>query len=135
MSRTIHHVRRHGFLAGWYEARPHLDRCAPYVLTDLRYSAAELRAAEAEGRRPRPARLTHRRRLTGLAVYLMRCGCVSGYAAVQEGRARRGVRDDLAAIRARYGAGAVTTDGPWWETDLGIDVPPTRHRHSALYSL
>ncbi|MEU9011806.1 hypothetical protein AB0D12_18895 [Streptomyces sp. NPDC048479] len=123
MSRTAHHIPwRHDDLGPTWEQRHRSVALRALVLRSLRYSHREQVPARAEGRRARP-RLVR----TGFAIYQYDrayrstgLGSVTGQA---ERRARCAVRMRCDEIRRAHRAGA----------DVDLDVPPTRHRHGALY--
>lgn len=123
MYRTAHHIPwHHDDLGPTWEDRHRSVALRALVLRSLRYSHREQALARAEGRRARP-RLVR----TGFAIYQhdrahrsTRLGSVTGQA---ERRARCAVRRKCAEIRRAHRAGAV----------LDLDIPPTRHRHDALY--
>ncbi|MBW5482353.1 hypothetical protein GPJ59_10770 [Streptomyces bambusae] len=94
------------------------------VLRDLRRSARSRAAAQAAGRRPQPETVTRRVEIRTLARYL-RDPFVARWAAYDEGRARRRLRDATTALvrLARTDPRALAD----------ADIPPARHRRAGLW--
>ncbi|RJL31615.1 hypothetical protein [Bailinhaonella thermotolerans] len=101
------------------------------TITDLRYGAACLRRACRAGHRPRPSSLRHRAEVRTWARAHVRDRSVARRARVQERQERRRVRHALDQARRRINAarGSHLASGPLGD----IDVPPTRHRHNAVW--
>ncbi|NUW46952.1 hypothetical protein [Nonomuraea rhodomycinica] len=101
------------------------------TVVDLRYSAACLREARRDGRRPRPAAVRRRVDVRSRARAGSRDRWVSWAAGVEEGRARARLRLTLEAIRRTVNA---TTGGrPAVEAADALDVAPARHRRGAVW--
>lgn len=110
MSRTVHHlvdnlneISYDYSTPGALRARNHLQGIRRHTLYDLRFSDAELRRAEKEGRRPQPVRLRHR------VDYFWYCTAyasetrIVGYLCNERERASRTLmRDQLAQAARRY---------------------------------
>ncbi|WP_262387175.1 hypothetical protein [Streptomyces sp. TRM49041] len=129
MARTAHHlthVRAHRDL--WTDAPPR----APWhsvVLHGLRYSAATLADAARAGRRPRPQRVRPQVTVRRFARYRWDRS-VSRWAAEGERRARQDLRGRLRALELLVDDGTGHLDLSPTED---VDVPPTRHRHTARW--
>lgn len=130
MSHTVHHVPSRHRKPG-SRSTPWYSICGgPFTansLTELRYSAAEMSAARAAGRRAEPALLV---RSFAAYSYPRALGVrVSG-----RRRPEAGARAALRAFRTSA-RGRLNAAGPGELLDVAedLDHPPTRHRHIALW--
>ncbi|WP_017589100.1 hypothetical protein [Nocardiopsis ganjiahuensis] len=121
MARTVHHTRtgRLGF-----------ELFRAVTATELRYGAAELRAARREGRRPVPRPVTRRSRTHEPARLLADDGWVSEWAAVEERRERQNLRRAVTEVRVRVNTAEGRLDP---EAAEEVPLPQGRHRRSALW--
>ncbi|GAA3111684.1 hypothetical protein [Streptosporangium carneum] len=130
MSRTAHHIRSSRLPDTRRPGRRISDPWRTVTITDLRYSASELRAAEAAGRRPIPKRSRFRVEFfTYLGAY-GRGGAVAEDANFYERRERRRLRERALEIRRQ--ADAATADAAE-ETDDFV-IHPFHHRRGVLWN-
>ena len=123
MSRTVHALRwqrqraRPVDLDGWHASR---RPWAFNVVADLRYSRADLAAADREGQRPRPHRIRH-----VLAAYHYPRAYGGRFIGEAANAAERGHR---AALRATAREIVKTANAGLDTDDFGPEAPRTRHQ-------
>ncbi|MEU2654426.1 hypothetical protein ABZ615_03800 [Streptomyces sp. NPDC007325] len=128
MTRTAHHLslRRHDT---W--DTPGGGPWRTVVLHDLRYSARALTDARRAGRRPRPTPV--RRHVAVYATPRFQHDDLTFETNLLERRARQALRARLTAAR-RLADAPGPRPGPLDPDAAGtVDIPPARHRRSALW--
>ncbi|WP_133061734.1 hypothetical protein [Streptosporangium minutum] len=130
MSRTAHHTRSPKLHVAPRRDRVVSDPWRIVTVIDLRYSASELRAAGAAGRRPSPQRVRRRVEFHSYLGAYGRGRTVAEDSNLDERRERRRLREKLLEIRRR--ANTLPTGGTC-EVDDDFDVHPFRHRHGVLW--